>query len=80
MFYTLGGLSSEYEPLTMSITSRIVPVMLEELQTLFFFTWEHRMVLSTQMVPLDISSTQPAANIATRQPEGGHGCGRDWGM
>lgn len=38
------------------------------------------MVLSTQMVPLDISSTQPAANIATRQPEGGHGCGRDWGM
>lgn len=65
-------LLAEFEPLVMNVTSQTSPLSLEELQTMLL-TQEYRLAVSTQFASLDLSSPQPAANVATRQPHAGSG-------
>lgn len=79
VFYILGGLPTEFEPLVMYVTSRAEPITVEELNTMLL-TQEHRLALTTLMASMDLSPT-PAANIAARQPShGGRGGHRGRGQ
>lgn len=68
VFFALGGLGPEYEPLAMALTSRTTLVAIEELHT-ELLTQEHRLSITSQMPSLGISPPSPSTNIATRSPD-----------
>lgn len=79
VFYTLGGLGSENELLSMTVTSRITPITIDELHTLLL-THEHRLSITTQMASIDVSGTSPSKNLASRTSSDNRGQGRGCGQ
>lgn len=91
VFYTLRSLGPEFEPFTMTVTTRKDLISQEELHSLLL-TQEHRLALSTQLSSLALSPAPPTANIATTvgrnasgrgggssSPHRGRGRGREHG-
>lgn len=67
VFYTLGGLGTDFEPFIQSVTARQDGVSFEELHSLLLMQ-EHRIALSTQLsaLALALSSPPPTANLAAK--------------
>lgn len=62
VFFALGGLGPEYEPLAMALTSRTTPVAIEELHTVLL-TQEHQLSITSQMSFLSIDKYCHFTNI-----------------